>query len=249
MAGLDAHPAVVALRADRARALVALDYDGTLAPVVSDPAAAVAVPGTAAVLTALGTRIAIVTGRPAEVAVELGSLTGVPGLVVLGHYGAARWAAGELTAAAAHPGVAIARDVLRELPEGAWLEDKGLALVVHTRPAADPAGLLERLRPMVAEVAAAAGLELHDGRLVLELRPPGFDKGAALRTLLDPPPSALVYAGDDVGDLPAFEAARAWGGPALLVCSSSVEGPQALREQADVVVDGPAGVLRLLGSL
>jgi trehalose 6-phosphate phosphatase len=58
----------------------------------------------------------------------------------------------------------------------------------------------------------------------------------------------VLFAGDDLGDLEAFEAVRALrdgGLPALLVCSGSEE-QEALAELADVVVDGPGGVLDLL---
>src|SRR5699024_12244866 len=70
--------------------LVAVDFDGTLAPIVSRPAEARALPGTADVLTAVAHRVAqvaIITGRPAADAVALGELAAVPGLVILGHYG------------------------------------------------------------------------------------------------------------------------------------------------------------------
>ncbi|MCW2615184.1 MAG: hypothetical protein JWN08_2178, partial [Frankiales bacterium] len=175
-------------------------------------------------------------------------------LVVLGQYGAQRWTAGATTSAAALPGVELARAALPELlaAEGAWLEDKGISLVVHTRTAPDPVGALGRLVVPVSEVARACGLELHPGRLVLELRPPGFDKGGALGSLVGPQASAVLFAGDDLGDLPAFDAVerlRAGGVPGLLVCSGSDEGPAVLRERADVVVPGPAGVVALLAGL
>jgi trehalose 6-phosphate phosphatase len=86
----------------------------------------------------------------------------------------------------------------------------------------------------------------------LELRQPGFDKHAALLSLADPAPSAVLFAGDDVGDLPAFDAVdelRGRGVPGLTVCSASDEGPPALAERADVVVDGPVGVVALLAAL
>jgi len=137
-------------------------------------------------------------------------------------------------------------------PEGAEVEDKGLSLVVHTRRAPDPTGALQRLRPALAELAARAGLEDHPGRLVVELRPPGHDKGGALLALCEPAPSAVLFAGDDVGDLAAFDAVhslRARGVPGLLVCSASQEGPPALRERADIVANGPAGVVDVLRSL
>ena len=237
--------------------MVALDYDGTLAPVVQRPSDAVAAPGAVEALRALAPRLrtlALVTGRPADVVVELGGLVDVPGLVVLGQYGAQRWAGGEVTSPAPLPGVAVLRGQLPELlaAEGAELEDKGIALVVHTRPSPDPVGALERLTGPVSALAEAHGLEAHPGKLVLELRPPGFDKRGALLSLCDPRPSAVLFAGDDVGDLPAFDAVdelRAHGVPGVLVCSASDEGPARLRERADVVVDGPAGVVELLAHL
>lgn len=238
-------------------AVVALDYDGTLAPIVARPSDAVVAPGAVEVLAALAARVrtlALVTGRPADVVVALGGLTDVPGLVVLGQYGAQRWSGGQVAAPDELPGVARARTALPALlaPEGADLEDKGLAVVVHTRRAPDPAGALERLAGPVGEVAAASGLEVHAGRFVLELRPPGYDKRRALLSLCEPLPTAVLFAGDDLGDLPAYDAVdelRGRGVPGVLVCSGSAEGPAALRERADVVVDGPAGVVELLRTL
>lgn len=236
---------------------MALDYDGTLAPIVARPSEAVPADGALDALRALSGRVgtlALVTGRPAAVVVELGALAEIPGLVVLGQYGAQRWSAGALTSAPALPGVEAARAALPGLllGSGAELEDKGLALVVHTRTTADPTGTLEALAPGVRELAARIGLEVHPGRFVLEVRPPGFDKRAALLSLCDPPPSAVLFAGDDLGDLPAYDAVdelRAAGVPGLLVCSGSTEGPEALAERADLVVDGPAGVVALLRGL
>lgn len=245
------------LRARLDGAVIALDYDGTLAPIVARPSDAVAAPGAVEVLAALAARVrtlALVTGRPADVVVALGGLVDVPGLVVLGQYGAQRWSGGEISAPEELAGVAQARDALPALlaPEGADLEDKGLAVVVHTRRAPDPAGAMARLAGPVGEVAAATGLEVHPGRFVLELRPPGYDKRSALLSLCEPLPTAVLFAGDDLGDLPAYDAVdelRGRGVPGVLVCSGSAEGPAALRERADVVVDGPPGVVELLRSL
>ncbi|MBO0816490.1 MAG: trehalose-phosphatase, partial [Actinobacteria bacterium] len=85
------------MTADPSHALVASDYDGTLAPIVDDPAKAVPAPGAVAALTRLAARVgtvAVITGRPAADAVSLGGLAEVPGLLVLGDYGAQRWQAG-----------------------------------------------------------------------------------------------------------------------------------------------------------
>lgn len=88
--------------------------------------------------------------------------------------------------------------------------------------------------------------------MVLELRPPGMDKGVALlEHVRETGAGAVLYAGDDLGDLPAFAAVeklRADGVPGLLVCSGSAE-VGALAERADLVVDGPAGVVELLRAL
>jgi trehalose 6-phosphate phosphatase len=248
-----------AIVADPGRALVALDYDGVLAPIVAVPTEAVPAPGALDALQRLAARVgtlAVVTGRPAAVAVELGGLAAVPGIIVEGQYGAERWAAGELTTPADPPGVAAARAALPAALAAAgadpavWVEDKRLALVVHTRQTADPDAELARLAPAVAAVAAAHGLEPHPGKLVVELRPPGFDKGAVLRRLAGGR-SAVLFAGDDVGDLPGFEAVRelrAAGIPGLTVASASPEAA-AVAAAADLAVDGPAGIVTLLTGL
>jgi len=85
--------------------------------------------------------------------------------------------------------------------------------------------------------------------MVLELRPPGFDKGGVLRRLADERrPGAVLFAGDDVGDLPGFAAVeqlRGAGTPGLTVASASAEAAD-VAEAADIAVDGPAGVVALL---
>ncbi|MGW3913278.1 trehalose-phosphatase [Streptomyces sp. NPDC005070] len=262
-AGRDALEAILTRPA---RTVVALDFDGTLAPIVPDPDRARAHPDAVPALAALAPKVAsvaVVTGRPAGVAVRHGGFAGVAGLehlVVLGHYGAERWDAvsGTVTAPAPHPGVAAVR---AELPgfldgigawQGTWIEEKGRAVAVHTRRAADPQAAFEALREPLGELAARHGLIVEPGRMVLELRPPGMDKGVALLEYVrEIGAEAVLYAGDDLGDLPAFGAVdklRSDGVPGLLVCSGSSEVAE-LAERADLVVDGPAGVVRLLAAL
>lgn len=249
------------------RALVALDFDGTLAEIVPDPEQARAHPDVVPALRRLAPRIgalAVVTGRPAEVAVRLAGLedaAGLEHLTVLGAYGAERWeaATGELSVPPPDPGVMAVRaelpgTVREAVASGqAHIEDKGGALAVHTRRAADPDAAFAALRGPLDRLAARHGLRLEPGRYVLELRPAGTDKGHALAGLIGAlEPSAVLYAGDDLGDLAAFEAlSRARDGagvPCVRVCSGSGEVPE-LAEAADLTVDGPGGVAAFLGAL
>jgi trehalose 6-phosphate phosphatase len=244
-----------------AGALIAVDFDGTLAPIVEDPAAARATPAATAALARLaelaGT-VAIVTGRPAADAASFAGVAAAGDVIVLGHYGRQRWERGRLSSPEPPPGLSQARAELAVVlaaaraGEGTFVEDKGEALAVHTRRAADPQAELDRLRAPLAGLAARTGLALEPGRLVLELRPPGTDKGAAIVELAaERGPSATLFCGDDLGDLPAFAAVRELRGkgtPGLLVCSASAEVPDLIAE-ADLVVDGPDGVAALLAGL
>jgi trehalose 6-phosphate phosphatase len=257
----DGRACLAAMSADPAHALVATDYDGTLAPIVDDPATAVAAPGAVAALSLLARRVgtvAVITGRAAADAVALGGLAAVPGLIVLGHYGAQRWQGGELTEPPVPPGVQAAREALPGLlaaagaPGGTAVEDKGTALAVHTRRTADPLAALGLLREPLNQLADRVGLTVEPGRLVLELRPPGMDKGAALRQLAaERAARSVLYCGDDLGDLAAFAAIRglrADGVPGCAVASESAESPQ-VAAAADLVVDGPPGIVRFLAGL
>lgn len=248
------------LAAEPTVGLVALDYDGTLAPIVPRPEDARAQPGTVPALqalTAAGLRVVVITGRPAQTAVALGGLDAVPGLVVLGHYGLQRWQGGTLTSPDPGPGVAQARSALEayaaQRGDGVSVEDKRHSVALHTRNADDPAGAFEQAGPVLADLAARTGLELVPGRFVLELRPPGTDKGGALRgELAAGDVRAVLVAGDDLGDLPALDAvdeARSGGVVAVVVCSDSAETPAALRERSDLQVPGPPGVIATLQAL
>ncbi|MFD7514041.1 trehalose-phosphatase [Streptomyces niveus] len=257
---------LAALLARPGKAVVALDFDGTLAEIVPDPEQARAHPGAVPALVALAPHVAsvaVITGRPAEVAVRYGGFAGVAGLehlVVLGHYGAERWDAvsSAVHAPPPHPGVAAARAELPGLLErfdawqGTWTEDKGRAVAVHTRRAADPQGAFDALRAPLADLADRHGLMLEPGRLVLELRPPGMDKGVALAEYVrETGAETVVYGGDDLGDLPAFATVgtlRTKGHPGLLLCSGTGEVPE-LAEKADLVLPGPAALIDFLASV
>lgn len=248
--------ALDALVADPANAVVALDYDGTLAPITTRPEDAVPAPGALAALNAcaqtFGT-VAIVTGRPAAVVVSLAGAATVEGLVVLGHYGEERWTVAEgLTAPPEHAGLAAARRALREAFDEACLEEKGLSVAVHTRAADDPDAALAEAVPVVERIAVATGLAVNHGRYVVELRPPGArDKRDAILSLVSETTSALLFAGDDLVDLPAYEAVwefRARGGHGVGVFVENAEAA-IVRERADVVVPDTAACVRFLDEL
>ena len=249
--------------------VVGLDFDGTLAPIVDDPAAAWIHPDAPAVLATLAARVravAVVTGRPARQVVELGRLHEVaddlpPGarLLVRGQYGNELWDSGsrEFSTPDVPPGLTAFSEELPQLlaevdAAGAFVEDKGLAVAVHTRRLSDPAAAFARLAPRLVDAAERHGLGIEPGRLVLEVRAPGMHKGHALREVVTGcDAGGVVFVGDDLGDLEAFEAARSLrehGLPVLLVCSGSAE-EQALADVSDLVVDGPDGVLALLSRL
>nr|WP_092889517.1 trehalose-phosphatase [Actinopolymorpha cephalotaxi] len=246
--------------------MLAFDFDGVLSPIVDDPERAFAHPGVLPAFRRLAPSfraLAIVTGRPAELVVRLGEFAGVSelaGLLVVGHYGEERWDArtGEVTAPPVAPGVEEVRRALPDLlrrwgaPDGTRVEDKGRAVAVHVRQTADPAAATELLTDRLTELARAHDLEAQPGRMVLELKPGGMDKGAALRRLAeDVGPRALAYTGDDLGDLPAYdtvEELRTQGIAGLKVCSGSTE-VTALADRADLVLDGPPGVAAFLDAL
>lgn len=252
--------------ADPGTTLLCLDFDGVLSPIVADPSVAWASEDVMTALERVAPRlakVAVVTGRPARQAVRLGRLSNrrsLPTLSVLGLYGFERWDAA--TDSWLEPDAPPAVEaVTAELPAllaelglpDARVEDKRLAVAVHTRELSDPAGAFERLREPLDALARHHGLAFEPGRFVLELRAAGLDKGDAVRGLVaEVAPRVVVYAGDDLGDIPAFEAVaemRAAGNvEALLVCSGSDE-QDALVGLADVVVDGPAGVASLLAEL
>ena len=102
----------------------------------------------------------------------------------------------------------------------------------------------------LAALAAEHGLSVEPGRQVVELRAHGTDKGVALERIVEEVSARhVVFAGDDLGDLPAFDAVdrlRAAGLTGLLICSASDE-QDVLVARSDLVLDGPDAVAGLAG--
>ncbi|MGH2635823.1 MAG: trehalose-phosphatase [Actinomycetota bacterium] len=226
-----------------------MDFDGTLAEIVARPELARPVDGARSSLSALVRRyrlVAIVTGRRSEEAAEL---IAVPHVRYLGLYGMEDDDAPELVTALV-PSAEAAATVVPE----AWVEDKGVSLAVHYRQAAEPAVARARLLVALQPVATRGGLDLIEGKMVLELVPPGRPlKGGVVERLAGQHElEAALYAGDDLADLEAFAALDRLGADGVLTVKVAVRGPEtprALEEAADLVVAGPSGLLELLGQL
>ena len=123
---------------------------------------------------------------------------------------------------------------------------------MHTRLLPDPQGARVELEGPLRALAARHGLVVEPGKKVWEIRAPGVDKGVALRSIVDETGARqVIFAGDDLGDLPAFRAVRelsSAGVAGFLVCSASTE-EDALTELSDAVVDGPPGFAAWLTDL
>jgi trehalose 6-phosphate phosphatase len=225
------------------------DFDGTLSEIVARPEIARIVPGAAELLARLaetGPLVAVVSGRPAD---QVRELIGVPDVRVVGLYGLAEAGSGGALDE-------VRGDIERaaRMVSGSWVEDKGPSLAVHYRAAADPVAAERILIPALRRVAAAHGLSVLPGKMVLELAAgPVPGKGAVVRGLAaEAGVDGCLYAGDDLADVDAFAALdgleRA-GVATVKVAVRSEETPAPVLDAADVIVDRPAGLVRLLSEL
>jgi len=252
------------LRGAPDRSAVLLDVDGVLAPIVAQPDDAHMPETTRRPLIEVAKRyrvVACVSGRRASDArriVALGSIA------YLGSHGSEILRPGSIAPELDGELQAWTRQVQRFAHEAfgeklrrlrVRLEDKEAIAAFHWRGTPDEEEALSAVED-VAEAAEKAGFVPHWGRKVLEIRPPvRIDKGAGIVGLLrETDLAAAVYVGDDATDLDAFrglselqELGRL--DYALRVGVRSDEGPAALQEEADAMVDGTDGVRALLTAL
>jgi len=234
-------------------AAIIIDYDGTLAPIVDDPALALPLDGVADLLEQLAdryARVAVVSGRPLAFLLEV-----LPhSLILTGLYGLEALSGGQRFD---HPQGGSWREVIDDVaslgevrgPEGMLVERKGLSLTLHYRTHPE---IEAQVGEWAAAQAARSGLRCRPARMSFELHPPiDVDKGTAVRNIAESIAS-VCYVGDDVGDLSAFDQLDeidASGRRTLRVAVRSGESTPELLARADVVVDGPTGVRDLLQRL
>ena len=243
--------------ADPRNAGVFVDFDGTLSDIVATPDEATAVPGATEALATLAERlgrVAVVSGRPVSYLVE--RLAGCGATELIGLYGMQVKSGSGTGRYRTVPDPELERwadavEVAARQAEDAGItslsvERKSLSVALHYRsdPAAAPA-----VKDLADVLALRTGLSVHRGKMSVELAPAlGIDKG----TVVSEGSSglrAVMFAGDDVGDLPAFRTVDqlgAQGVAALKVAVGGVEVPAELLRAADVVLGGPAALVELL---
>jgi trehalose 6-phosphate phosphatase len=228
------------LAEEPARAALFLDMDGVLAPIVERPDDASVPEETRAELRRLVPRyalVAVVTGRDGE---DARRRVDVEGIVYVGSHGLELNPAAEDWAQRIH-------DFAASVP---WpVEAKRLTVSFHFREAEDERAAVATL-DKVAERARDEGFTARYGRKVLEILPPvSADKGTAVRHLIEEAGvRRALYAGDDTTDLDGFHALDGLE-VAVRVVVASPEGPSALLEAADLIVESPAAFLELLRRL
>jgi len=242
--------AVAALAAPR---LIALDVDGTLAPIVDDPGAARVPDETMALLRRLdakpGVRVALVTGRDASSLSAVAPLSGVwraveHGAVVMAPHEAEPEPELESGRRAALEEFA---DQAREqwIDDAVALEEKATSYAIHVRRLEDE-DRAEAILDEAQRVAGDLGLHARRGRAVLEAEARKGDKASALARLLeDTGARSVFYAGDDLTDVPAIRLAASRG-VGLFVTSPERPDPP---EGATGALAGPPAVLALLTEL
>src|SRR4051794_37226843 len=242
------------------RAGVFVDIDGTLAPIVQRAEDAHVPEKASRLLGAIARRygsVACVSGRAAA---EARRLVGVGGIAYAGSHGAELIEPGG-TSAKLLPAFETWTEPVREFARArderdlrrlrVRIEDKGPIVAFHWRGVPDEDAARTRVEG-IAQEAESEGFATHWGRKVLEVRPPvPVDKGQAVEELVRRGAiRTALFAGDDATDLDAFDALDRLDLDARVkVGVASDEGPAAIVERADLVVDGTDGMLVVLESL
>ena len=198
------------------RLLVALDFDGTLAPEVDSPEQARALPEAREAVLALlampNTRVALVSGRALRSLIQVSDLP--DSVLLVGSHGIEiRLDDPDLRVSldtAEIEQVEVLHEVLEEVADSidqVWLEEKPAGFALHTRLASERNSRVAHLVARSETAAELHDLTVRDGKNVLEFSVRSTTKGEAvehLRTYVGA--TAVFYAGDDVTDEDAFAA-------------------------------------------
>lgn len=252
---------------ERLRAALALrprgffsDVDGTLSAIAPTPEAAVPLPGVRELLEALRAHFAVVAAVSGRSARDTWRLVGVPGITYIGNHGLERLDPSGALESGTHsldvrvlpealPYLAALSALLADVTPrleraypGLRVEPKGVTASIHVRGTADPAAAERAALNAVAEPAAAHGLRVTRGKLVVELRPPvAVDKGVAVSGLIDEARlRSALYLGDDRTDIDAFRALRRLRAlrrcDGIAVAVLHTEAPPDLAAEADITL-------------
>jgi trehalose 6-phosphate phosphatase len=203
-----------------------LDFDGTLVDIAARHDAVVVEPALKRLVLALARRLegrmAVVSGRPAdEIIAYLGLKDSSVPFAVAGSHGLEmRWPDGRRDAPPRPDALDDAIAAFHRLAErfpGIVVEEKPFGAALHYRQAPEAGTACDTLAD---EVAAGTGFVVQHGKMVVELRAAGADKGDALARFLAGPPMAgtrPVFVGDDLTDEAGFRAAADRGGWGVLV--------------------------------
>lgn len=234
--------------------VVATDFDGVLAPIVQDPMAARAVPGSVPALLGLAgrprTHVAVVSGRDLATLVELTGIAIDGPVRLVGSHGTESNAgdAGDgLGPSEAAVLTRLTRQVLalREVAADLRLEYKPTAVVVHTRGLAS--SLADEVQARATALGGQPGVHVKAGKHVVELTVVRSDKGTAVMDLAaEVTADAVVYLGDDVTDEDVFARLGPGDvgvkvGPGETAASWRVDGPSEVAEVIDLLAAQRAG--------
>src|SRR5438128_10110846 len=221
--------------------ILVTDFDGTLAEVVQDPAAARARPEALEALEQLVRLLADVIVLSSRTPAQLENLVPISGVRLIGDSGLVipRHAQKE----ALDRFNADASRLLERIP-GAWLEVKPASTAIHFRNTnMNGEEMLALLRPLLDGARLSAAL----GRKVVEVHAPKAGKGSAMAALMPAEdPAGVVCFGDDENDRSLFEYVSAVDLPHMAVGVWSPEAPADLFERCDLVVPGPVGATAVL---
>ena len=233
------------------------DFDGTLTPIFDDPRDTVLYPAMRDTLSELSRKldlVAVVSGRDLR---TLRELVGLKSVTYVGNHGLEALKAGGVRV---EYGAQVSDGLLDDVEKGVEgigvsglsLEDKGMSVAAHYRNTPDPTAVQSALSQMLKSLAVERGLEIREGKMVLEIGPcTEVNKGTAVdRLAREFELTGAIFLGDDVTDCDAFDAlhelirARGLKGAAVAVVDE--ETPEAALRKADYCLSGTGEVEEFL---